>query len=57
VNGVVVPGERDIDTFKRLIDTELEKARAALASGVSADEIYVFMSRRNMLAAGDARAH
>ena len=55
VNGIlVVPGVSDFETLERVVDAELVKAEAALASGVSPDRIYVHLSRQNVGARVDA---
>jgi hypothetical protein len=54
VNGVAVPGKRDDETFERIVDAELVKAQEALASGVSPDKVYVYMSQKNVRAAMSA---
>jgi protein-disulfide isomerase len=47
VNGVFVNGAQPVDTFKRTIDAELEKARAKTASGTPATLVYVEMTKEN----------
>jgi len=47
VNGVVVSGAQPFDKFKAVIDQELQKAQAKLASGTPKDHIYVVMSKEN----------
>jgi protein-disulfide isomerase len=47
VNGVLVSGAQPFDKFKAVIDQELSKAQAKIASGTPKDRIYVAMSKEN----------
>ncbi len=47
VNGVLVSGAQPVDKYEAVIDQELQKAQAKLASGVPADKVYVVMSQEN----------
>jgi protein-disulfide isomerase len=47
VNGVLVSGAQPFDKFKAVIDQELSKAQAKIASGTPKDRVYVAMSREN----------
>jgi protein-disulfide isomerase len=47
VNGVLVSGAQPADKFEAVIDQELQKAQAKLASGTPADKVYVVMSQEN----------
>ena len=47
VNGINVSGAQPFDKFKAVIDQELKKAEAKLASGTPKDRIYVVMSEEN----------
>jgi protein-disulfide isomerase len=47
INGVELSGAQPFDKFKALIDQELAKAQAKIASGTSKDKIYVAMSTDN----------
>jgi protein-disulfide isomerase len=51
INGVELSGAQPFDKFKEVIDKELGKAQAKIASGVSKDKIYVEMSKENFKAA------
>jgi protein-disulfide isomerase len=47
INGVEVSGAQPFDKFKEVIDAQLSKAQAAIASGTKADKVYVAMSKQN----------
>jgi protein-disulfide isomerase len=47
INGVEVSGAQPFDKFKEVIDAQLAKAQAAIASGTKADKVYVAMSKQN----------
>jgi protein-disulfide isomerase len=47
VNGVLVSGAQPLDKYEAVIDQELQKAQAKLASGTPADKVYVVMSQEN----------
>jgi protein-disulfide isomerase len=47
INGVSLSGAQPFDKFKAVIDQELSKAQAKIASGTSKDRIYVTMSQEN----------
>jgi protein-disulfide isomerase len=47
VNGVLLSGAQPFDKFKAVIDQELQKAQAKIASGTPKDRIYVTMSKEN----------
>ena len=47
INGVVLSGAQPFDKFKAVIDAELQKAQAKIASGTSKEKIYVAMSSDN----------
>lgn len=47
VNGVLLSGAQPFDKFKAVIDQELQKAQAKIASGTPKDRIYVVMSKEN----------
>ena len=47
INGVLVSGAQPYDKFKAVVDQELQKAQAKLASGTPKDKIYVVMSKEN----------
>jgi protein-disulfide isomerase len=51
VNGVLVSGAQPFDAFKKVIDEQLGKAKAKLASGTKADHVYVELSQENAKAA------
>ena len=48
INGVLVSGAQPYDKFKEVVDQELQKAQAKIASGTPKDKIYVVMSKANM---------
>jgi protein-disulfide isomerase len=50
VNGAELSGAQPFDKFKELIDKELGKAQAKIASGVAKDKVYVEMSKENFKA-------
>jgi protein-disulfide isomerase len=47
VNGVLVSGAQPFDKFKAVIDQELSKAQAKIASGTAKDRVYIAMSKEN----------
>jgi protein-disulfide isomerase len=47
VNGVLVSGAQPFEKFKAVIDQELQKAQAKIASGTPKNKIYVAMSQEN----------
>jgi protein-disulfide isomerase len=47
VNGVLVSGAQPYDAFKKVIDEQLAKAKAALAAGAKAEGLYVSLSQEN----------
>src|SRR5215472_14615514 len=47
INGVMISGAQPFDKFKAVIDQELQKAQAKIASGTPKDRIYVAMSQEN----------
>ena len=47
VNGVSLSGAQPFDKFQTVIDQELQKAQAKIASGTPKDKVYVAMSREN----------
>lgn len=47
INGVLLSGAQPFDKFKSVIDEELKKAQAKIASGTKADKVYVAMSQEN----------
>jgi protein-disulfide isomerase len=47
INGVSLSGAQPYDKFKAIIDQELGKAQAKIASGTAKDKIYVTMSSEN----------
>ena len=47
VNGVLVSGAQPFDKFKAVIDQEMQKAQAKIASGTAKNRIYVVMSTEN----------
>ena len=47
INGVLVSGAQPVDKFQAVVDQELAKAQAKLASGTPADKVYVVMSQEN----------
>jgi protein-disulfide isomerase len=47
INGVLLSGAQPYDKFKTVIDQELSKAQAKIASGTPKDKIYVAMSTEN----------
>jgi protein-disulfide isomerase len=47
VNGVSVSGAQPFDKFKAVIDQELQKAQAKIASGTPKSHVYVAMSQEN----------
>ncbi|MET0591854.1 MAG: thioredoxin domain-containing protein, partial [Polyangiaceae bacterium] len=51
INGVALSGAQPFDKFKEVIDAQLSKAQAAIASGTKADKVYVEMSKQNKAAA------
>ncbi len=56
INGVNLSGAQPFDKFKAVIDQELGKAQAKIASGTPKDKIYVAMSKDNKAAAPTAAA-
>ncbi len=55
VNGVLLSGAQPFDKFKAVIDQELQKAQAKIASGTPKDRIYVAMSKENKTNAPPAK--
>jgi protein-disulfide isomerase len=51
INGVALSGAQPFDKFKEVIDAQLSKAQAAIASGTKPDKVYVEMSKQNKAAA------
>jgi protein-disulfide isomerase len=51
INGVALSGAQPYDKFKEVIDAQLSKAQAAIASGTKPDKVYVEMSKQNKAAA------
>ncbi|MGH7327481.1 MAG: DsbA family protein, partial [Polyangiaceae bacterium] len=47
INGVEVSGAQPFDKFKAVIDQELQKAQAKIASGTAKDKVYVAMTTEN----------
>ncbi len=47
INGVSLSGAQPFDKFKTVIDEELKKANAKIASGTPKDRVYVVMSQEN----------
>ena len=47
INGIELSGAQPLSAFEKIIDTELPKARARLASGTAADRLYVELSKAN----------
>jgi protein-disulfide isomerase len=47
INGVSLSGAQPFDKFKAVIDQELQKAQAKIASGTAKEKIYVAMSSEN----------
>ncbi len=47
INGVSVSGAQPFPKFKAVIDQELQKAQAKIASGTPKDHVYVVMSQEN----------
>ena len=47
INGISLSGAQPLSAFEKIIDTELPKARARLASGTAADRLYVELSKAN----------
>ena len=47
VNGVLLSGAQPFDKFKAVIDQELSKAQAKIASGTPKNKVYVAMSQDN----------
>jgi protein-disulfide isomerase len=51
INGIELSGAQPIDEFKKVIDAQLEKAKAKQAAGVKGDRLYVELSKENFKAA------
>jgi protein-disulfide isomerase len=49
VNGVALVGAQPFEKFKVVIDQELQKAQAKLASGIAKDKVYVALSKENKI--------
>lgn len=47
INGVAVSGAQPFEKFKTVIDQELTKAQAKIASGTAKDKVYVAMTKEN----------
>jgi protein-disulfide isomerase len=54
VNGIKLSGAQPLSAFEKVVDDELVKARAELASGTPRDRIYVERSKANFAAAPPA---
>jgi protein-disulfide isomerase len=50
INGIALSGAQPFDKFKEVIDAQLAKAQAAIASGTKPDKVYVEMSKQNKTA-------
>jgi protein-disulfide isomerase len=50
INGAELSGAQPFEKFKELIDKELQKANAKIASGTPKDKVYVEMSKENFKA-------
>jgi protein-disulfide isomerase len=55
VNGILLSGAQPFDKFKAVIDQELSKAQAKIASGTPKDRVYVAMSKENKTNAPPAK--
>jgi protein-disulfide isomerase len=51
VNGILVSGAQPYEKWKAVVDEELGKAQAKIASGTPRDRVYVTLSRANQAAA------
>ena len=47
INGILLTGAQPLSAFEKVIDVELPKARAAVASGTAPDRVYVERSKAN----------
>ena len=47
VNGVFINGAQQFDSYKKVVDQELQKAQAKIAAGTPKSRIYVEMSKEN----------
>jgi protein-disulfide isomerase len=47
INGILVSGAQPFDAFKKVIDSELEKAAAKTKAGVAKDRMYVELTKDN----------
>ncbi|APR99377.1 DsbA family protein [Pajaroellobacter abortibovis] len=47
INGILLSGAQPIESFKKLIDQELEKAKAKIASGIPKEKLYTVLSQAN----------
>ncbi|HEY1955623.1 MAG TPA: thioredoxin domain-containing protein [Polyangiaceae bacterium] len=48
INGVDFTGAQPVDEFKKVIDAQLEAAKAELAKGVSAHDLYAVLAKENV---------
>jgi protein-disulfide isomerase len=48
INGTMLSGAQPIEKFKQVIDAELAKAQAKVASGVARDRVYSVLARENL---------
>ena len=51
INGTMLSGAQPIDKFKEVIEAELAKAKAKIASGVARDRVYAELARENVASA------
>jgi protein-disulfide isomerase len=51
INGILISGAQPFEKFKAIIDEEMRKAEAKVASGTARDRVYVVMSQENRKAA------
>ena len=56
INGVAVGGAQPFDKFKEVIDAQLAKAQALIASGTKPDEVYIQLAKENRAADPTAAA-
>lgn len=50
INGIAVGGAQPFDKFKEVIDEQLKKAQALIASGTKPDQVYVKLTQENKAA-------